>query len=123
MENEIDYSAVPPQPATTAPQQWRPPRHVYFGPKDLQTGQMQDEPAYVHVEWPRMMYRKDNGKVIARIVNSPVEFNALEQSGWEKTLEAVGIINAPSQEQILAAAGASIDVADVKRGPGRPKGS
>jgi hypothetical protein len=84
---------------------WKPPRHVYFGPKDPQTGEMLDEPVYVHQEYPRAYYAKseDGQKIIARLVYSDEDRDTLP-SGWVKMPGDLGFIGAPSIEQAAAIA-------------------
>ena len=121
MANEIDYSEIPQPPATTLPSGWKAPRHVYFGKKDPQTGQMEDEPTYVHQEYPRMLYAKREGRVVARVVNSAGERNALGD-GWETTPAKFGILTAPSFDELLAMRDAEQAQPEdaPRRGPGRP---
>ena len=51
----IDFGDI--QQVPTPGQKWKSPRHVYFGPKDHESGMMQDEPVYEHQEFPRMLYQ------------------------------------------------------------------
>ncbi len=95
---EIDYSGLP----TTAPQrneeEWEPPQHKYFGPKNPQTGKKLPEPVYVHQEYPRTVYAKQGNRIVAKLVRSDEELKALGK-GWEKNPSAFGFIGAPSYEQ------------------------
>ena len=78
---------------------WRAPRHVYFGPRDPETGDMAEEPVYQHQEYPRLMYRLDaeSGKIRAQMVNSSGEQAQLGE-GWVKTPGELGYIGAPTLE-------------------------
>lgn len=109
---EIDYSEVPQAPATTQ-SRWIPPRHVYFGPKDAETGQMLPEPHYEHQDFPCFLYKQENGKTKARIVKNADEKTALSADGWAATPAAFGVVTTPSFEQRIAS--------EQKRSPGRPK--
>jgi hypothetical protein len=100
--NQIDYSGVLPTPAAK-PTTWKAPRHVYFGPKDPETGQMADEPVYAHQDYPRHMYAaKDGGGVRAIQVNSKDEEDALGEE-WHYSPAKFGVLTAPSIEQLQAA--------------------
>jgi hypothetical protein len=100
-ENEIDYSNIPSPSSTPAEETWEPPPHKYFGPKDPKTGKRLPEPVYVHQEFPRTMYAKQGEKIIARLVRSQEEVEALGQD-WKKTPGELGYIGAPSFEQAQA---------------------
>lgn len=108
MPIEIDYSAIP-SPATTQQTAWKAPRHVYFGPKDPNTGQMADEPVYVRTpgdpaqEFPRMLYKLDGEKITASLVNGEDELTKALSEGWKKSPADLGHYNAPSFEQAQAA--------------------
>ena len=110
---EIDYSDIP-EVTQVKINKWVPPRHVYFGPKDVD-GTPLPEPVYSHIEFPRMLYLLAGEKIKARIVNSQEEMDSLLTSGWEKNPIAFGLVTAPSFDQYQ-----SLKI-DDKRGPGRPK--
>ena len=100
---EIDYSGIE-QHSGVQPTNWKSPRHVYFGPKDPNTGQMQDEPVYTHQEFPRMLYRKKpDGVIAAGIVKNAEEMATMIEQGWETTPAAFGLVTAPSFDQVQAA--------------------
>lgn len=124
---EIDYSAIPPAPAATQPSGWKPPRHVYFGPKDKDTGTMLDEPVYVHQEYPKMLYKMEGDRLLGAIVNSASE-RVARGDAWKESPADFGVFTAPSYQQMLEqnemrAADLQQAVEPEKRGPGRPKGS
>lgn len=98
---EIDYSRIAPAiPTKTNEEDWDPPPHKYFGPKNSR-GKPIPEPVYVHQEYPRTMYKLENGKIIALLVSSDKQRESLGE-GWEKTPAAFGYIGAPSREEHLA---------------------
>jgi hypothetical protein len=97
MATEIDYSNIQQVPVTQ-PSAWKPPRHVFFGGRNRETGEMLEEPIYEHKEYPRMLYKLEGQKIVARTINSDDEFAALGP-GWEKTPAAFGHLTAPSFEQ------------------------
>lgn len=102
MENqalEIDYSDMPSTAAVAEIDEWEPPVHKYFGPKNPKTGKKIPEPVYVHQEYPRTMYALKDGKITARLVKSDAEVEALG-AGWEKSPAKFGFISAPSYEQV-----------------------
>ena len=98
---EIDYSAVP-QQIGVKPTPWKPPRHVYFGRKDPETGQMEDEPVYTHQEFPRMLYKRDGDRVSAIEVRTEQDKAARLADGYVLTPREAGHLNAPSFEEHLA---------------------
>ena len=77
-------------------------KHVYVGPKDPETGEMMEEPVYVHQELPRMLYHPDyegwptSGKVFE---TEEAVAEALAD-GWVKTPADRGVLTAPSKEQL-----------------------
>jgi hypothetical protein len=95
---EIDYSQVPTAAPSKESEEWEPPVHKYFGPKDLKTGKRLPEPVYVHQEYPRTVYGRQGHKIVARLVRSDAELKALG-AGWEKNPSAFGFIGAPSLEE------------------------
>jgi hypothetical protein len=95
---ELDYSQVPAAVPTKNEEEWEPPIHKYFGPKDPKTGRKLPEPVYVHQEYPRTVYGKQGNKIVARLVRSDEELKALGK-GWEKNPSAFGFIGAPSLEE------------------------
>lgn len=100
---QIDYTGVTPvSPSKAIDDAWEPPRHVYFGPKDPNTGRMAKEPVYVHQQWPMFLYRKNGERVQATVVNSPAQRQALG-TDWHDTPEKLGMITAPSFEQLQEA--------------------
>lgn len=135
MALEIDlgvHGATTPPAATNST--WKPPRHVYFGPRGPD-GQMMDEPVYSHIEYPRLFYAlSDDGKKIkATLVKSDEERDALGDK-WVKMPGDLGYIGAPTladtvrmaeedaKEQLeLAERNAAIALGEaIKRRPGRP---
>lgn len=98
---EIDYSAITPAPASKATG-WKPPRHVYFGPKDPDTGELASEPVYTFQEFPKMLYKQADGKLSASIANNQAEFDAMTADGCKESPAEFGIVTAPSYEQSIA---------------------
>lgn len=116
----VDYSELPPAPAGPNPSasRWRKPPHVFFG-KKLPDGTMEEEPEYVHQEYPRMMYFKNkDGSLKVRQVNNDDECSALG-SGWKKSAAEHGVVTCPSFEQMVELGLAEEDdpraFAEVKR--------
>lgn len=97
---EIDYSGIPAPAANPSEESWEPPPHKYFGPKDAK-GKRIPEPVYTHQEYPRTVYSRKDGKIIAKLVRSDEELKAIG-SDWTKDLSSLGYIGAPSFEQSLA---------------------
>jgi hypothetical protein len=133
----IDFTAIE-QPSTgQSPDEWDPPRHVYFGKKDPQTGKMAKEPVYKYQPFPAMLYGMTDGKLRAVVVNNEAE--KAKYPGFTDTPADFGYIGAPTFEEALAikakqeadraereaqslekAAIAATVIAAEKRGPGRP---
>ena len=62
------------------------PRQVYFGPKDPVTGERQMElPAYVHQEYPRVMYHS-GGEEPEEIVHNEKEEAEFKALGYQRTI-------------------------------------
>lgn len=95
---EIDYSNIA-EPVPAPRTSWRPPRHVFFGKRNPEDGVMEEEPTYVYQEYPRMLYSKRDGKIVASIVNSDEERDGLLAKGWALTPAAFGHLTAPSFEE------------------------
>lgn len=98
-ELEIDYSQIQEAPPVVK-SSWRPPRHVFFGKKNPEDGTMEEEPIYTHQEFPRMMYRMENDKIAAFIVNNSTELTLALSKGAKKNPSAFGYLTAPSFEQV-----------------------
>lgn len=81
---------------------YKPPRHVFFGPKDPITGEAMEEPVYEYVEFPRMLYHPELGEMV---VNSQEEVDSL---GDEWKTKPIGAPHAPSQEELRAARFAAV---------------
>lgn len=100
-ELEIDYSQVQSvNPTVAADESWEAPPHKYFGPKDPKNGKRLPEPVYVHQEYPRMMYAKEGGKIVAKLVKSDEEKEKLG-ADWKKNPGELGYIGAPSFDQVV----------------------
>lgn len=95
---EIDYSQLPSSAPVRNEEEWEPPVHKYFGPKNPQTGKKLPEPVYVHQEYPRTVYARQGNKIVAKLVNSDEHLKSLGK-GWEKSPAAFGFIGAPSFEE------------------------
>ena len=98
---EIDFSAIAPAPASK-PTQWKPPRHVFFGKKDPETGDLETEPVYSHQAFPAILYKQTDGNVMANIAKNQPEKDAMLADGWAETPAKFGMITAPSHEQLTA---------------------
>lgn len=105
---EIDYSQLPSSAPVRNEDEWEPPVHKYFGPKNTQTGKKIPEPVYVHQEYPRTFYAKQGSRIVARLVRSDEELKSLGE-GWEKNPSAFGFIGAPSFEEQLKINAAELD--------------
>ena len=93
---QIDFTAIA-QPVTGQPQEdWEPPRHVFFGPKD-ERGKPAKEPAYKYLPFPQMIYGKVDGKIKAVVVNSEAE--KAQYAGYTDTPADFGYIGAPTFEE------------------------
>ena len=79
-------------------------KHVYAGPKDPETGEMMEEPVYVHQDLPRMLFHPDYdgwpraGKMFA----TEDEVASALADGWVKSPAEHGVITEPSREQMEA---------------------
>lgn len=79
-------------------------KHVYYGPKDPVTGEMIEEPTYVHQNLPRMLFHPDYDGW----PNSGKMFDTEEAvaealgDGWVKSPAEKGITTAPSLAQLEA---------------------
>lgn len=113
---EIDYSAIEPPPASKT-NAWKPPRHVYFGKKDPETGELESEPIYKHQDYPWMIYRSVEGKISARIVQNKTEHDKYSAEGWKNSPAEFGLITAPSFDQALAMR----EAAEVEATPDAPR--
>ena len=103
MDEQIDYSGVPTTQTGVVTSAWKPPRHVFFGKKDPNTGQMEDEPVYVHQDFPAFRYKKQpDGRIVAAMVNNVDEDAALD-SAWVDSPGKLGLVTHPSFEQRVAA--------------------
>ena len=77
-------------------------KHVYVGPKDPVTGEMMEEPVYVHQELPRMMYHPDyeGWPRVGKVFHTEEEVADALAAGWVKSPADAGVITEPSLEQI-----------------------
>jgi len=79
-------------------------KHVYFGPKDPETGEPAEEPVYVHQEYPRTLYHPDwpgfprEGKVF----DDEAAVTAALADGWVRNPADADAITEPSQDQLRA---------------------
>lgn len=96
---EIDYSGIV-EDVPAAQNSWRPPRHVYFGKRNPESGQMDEEPIYSHKPYPAYFYKMKDGKIVPRIVRSDEELAAVKADGWFDTPAKLGYIGAPSFEEV-----------------------
>lgn len=113
MEMKIDYSRIP-ETQVEQKSSYRPPRHVYFGKRDPETGMMEEEPTYVHQDYPRMIYKMEGGGIVADIVNDDESLNDRLKDGWVKNPSELGYLTAPSFEQVLAMKAGKSPVAETK---------
>lgn len=95
---EIDRSAIN-RPSSTAPSDWEPPRHVYFGPRDHTTGKMKKEPKPSGSFYPRALYARDGDGLKETEVQTPEEEAALG-SDWKHSPADFGFVTHPTREQI-----------------------
>lgn len=98
---EFDYSAIT-EPVSGQPSAWEAPRHVYFGPRDQNTGRMAQEPVYTHKSFPAMLYKKAGGRVVVQIAQGQADMDRMKNEGFTPNLAELGIITAPSHDQIQA---------------------
>lgn len=98
-ELSIDYSNIQEKPVEYK-STWKSPRHVFFGKRDPETGQMEDEQTYVYQEYPRMLYFKREDRIEAAIVNTDEERDEKLAKGWVKNPAEHGFLTAPSFQQI-----------------------
>lgn len=99
-ELKIDYSRIP-QAEVVSKSSYRPPRHVFFGKRDPESGMMEEEPQYVHQEYPRMVYKKEGATIIADLCHNDSDMTQFLNTGWVKNLAEVGYLSAPSFEEHL----------------------
>lgn len=98
---EIDYSLIKEQPSQNVSQNsWKPPRHVFFGKKDPNTGMMEDEPVYQHQNLPAMLYIKENGRIKADIADSKEEYDEKVKLGFVDSPAKIGVVTSPSFEEV-----------------------
>jgi hypothetical protein len=96
---QIDFTAIA-QPETGQPQEdWEPPRHVFFGPKD-ERGKAAKEPVYKYLPFPQMIYGKEGDKLRAVVVNSEAE--KARYVGYSDTPATFGYIGAPTFDEAQA---------------------
>lgn len=82
----------------------KPTRHVYFGPKDPNTGEMMEEPLYVHQEFPKTLYRDDgDGGFETVVAVSAAEVESLGKE-WVDSPAKLGFVTHPDQASIKAKA-------------------
>lgn len=97
---EIDYSEIPEAPQVVT-SNWRPPRHVYFGKKDPESGMMEEEPVYTHQPYPALRYKKVDGKIRAVLVKTVADDAERKAAGWEDSPAKFGYVGAPDYETVL----------------------
>jgi len=61
---------------------------------------MEDEPVYVHQEYPKMLYKVIGEKLTAAIVNDDESLEKRTSDGWVTSPALLGILTAPSFDQI-----------------------
>ena len=111
---EIDYSSIPEAPQVVT-HNWRPPRHVYFGKKDPESGMMEEEPVYAHQPYPSLRYKKVDGKIRATLVKNVEQDAQMREDGWEDTPAKFGYVGAPDYDTVLRMRAAKADsVADAR---------
>lgn len=94
---QIDFGAVVQQQVKQA--RAKPVPHVYFGPKDPETGEPLPEPVYEHQEFPKVMYTLENGQPRGIQVDSLEQLDALDPAKWFDTPAKFGLITAPTFDQ------------------------
>lgn len=98
----IDYGSI--QEPVVSVDEWEPPRHVFFGPKNPATGKKMLEPVYVHQKAPAMLYRKDGEQLRANIAQTESDIASMKAAGWTDDLASLGVVTAPSRDQLEAMA-------------------
>jgi len=61
---------------------------------------MEDEPVYLHQEYPKMIYKIVGEKLTAAIVNNDEELSKKTADAWVASPALLGILTAPSFDQI-----------------------
>lgn len=100
-ELKIDYTGIP-QTEVIAKSSYRPPRHVFFGKRDPETGMMEEEPKYVHQEYPKMLYKLMGEVIKAEIVMNDKDRDAKLEDGWATNPAKFGYLTAPSFDEVQA---------------------
>jgi hypothetical protein len=72
-------------------------KHVYFGPKDPNTGEMLPEPVYEYQEYPRDLYALVKGELTVITIKSDEEYAALPP-GWVKNPLELGVETCPGAQ-------------------------
>ena len=62
---------------------------------------MEERPIYVHQEYPRMMYKVIDGVIVADLVHDDTSKTLRLGAGWVKNVAELGLLTAPSFEQLL----------------------
>lgn len=117
----IDDSEIKEVPSFK-PSRWAPPRHVYFGPKDPDTGEPLPEPTYVYKEFPLMLYKLEGRKLKVVVAKDGDEKGDRIGQGYRLSPADWGIVTCPSFDQLIEIraleAGAELDaVAEVTAVP------
>lgn len=86
-------------------------KHVFAGPKDPETGEMLDEPVYVHQEYPRTLYHPDytGWPTVGKVFADEAAVAAALADGWVRNPGELGEFTAPSQEQMQAKSDAEFE--------------
>ena len=77
-------------------------KHVYVGPKDPETGEMMEEPVYVHKNVPAMLYHPEwpGWPTAGKVFDTEQEMAEALADGWMKSPADAGVLTAPSLEQL-----------------------
>lgn len=94
----IDYSRIKTVQNVSESDDVTSPPHVYFGPKDPNTGKMLKEPPFTYAKYPKFLYQVNKDGIEATLVNTAADEASLEGK-WIANLADVGIYTAPSFEQ------------------------
>ena len=91
-------------------------KHVYAGPKNKETGEMEDEPVYVHQEYPRTLYHPEfkGWPKEGKPVHDDAELAKALADGWVRNPAELGEFTCPSQEQIQAKETAAFEARRAK---------
>lgn len=101
MNPVIDFSEIQQSiPANPNAENWEPPRHVFYGKRDQQTGRMESEPRYQYQPYPQMLFAKVGEKIRAVVVQNADEAQKKRAEGYEDSPAAFGVVTAPTFDEV-----------------------